>query len=94
MSYFSKLNRLSGSIILIACGAMLVVIPNDALAESTSSSTYQNSCRNIQVNEATLSARCSRANGGTNTTSIQSRGIENRNGTLWNLNLFSVKIKF
>ena len=82
MSYFSKLNRLSGSIILIACGAMLVVIPNDALAESTSSSTYQNSCRNIQVNEATLSARCSRANGGTNTTSIQSRGIENRNGTL------------
>jgi CVNH domain len=82
MSYFSKLNRLSGSLVLIACSAMLVAIPNDVLAESTSPSNYQNSCRNIRVNETTLSARCRRVNGGTNTTSIQIRGIENRNGTL------------
>jgi hypothetical protein len=82
MSHFSKLNLLSNSIILITCGAMLAAISNDAVAESTSRSSYQNTCRNIQVDEATLSARCSRVNGGSNTTSIQIRGIENRNGTL------------
>jgi CVNH domain len=82
MSYLSKLNGLSSSIILVAYGAMLVAIPNDAMAESTSRSSYQNSCQNIQVDETTLSARCRRVNGGFNTTSIQIRGIENRNGTL------------
>ncbi len=82
MSYFSQLNRLSGSIITIACGAMLMTIPNAALAESTSPSNYQNSCRNIRIDETTLSARCRRVNGGFNRTSIRIRGIENRNGTL------------
>ena len=82
MSYFSKLNRLSGSLILVACGAMLVATPNNAVADSTSSSNYQNSCRNIRVDEATLSARCRRVNGGFNRTSIEIRGIENRDGIL------------
>lgn len=82
MSYFSKLNRLSSSLITIACGAMLVAIPNDAIAQSTDPSNYQNSCRNIRVDDTTLSARCRRVNGGFNRTSIQIRGIENRNGTL------------
>jgi CVNH domain len=82
MSHFPKLNRLSSSLILITCGAMLAAIPNNAVAESTSRSSYQNTCQNIRVDETTLSARCRRANGGSNTTSIQIRGIENRNGTL------------
>ena len=82
MSYFLKLNRLSSSLIMLACGAMLVATPNNAVADSTSSSNYQNSCRNIRVDEATLSARCRRVNSGFNRTSIQIRGIENRNGTL------------
>ncbi len=82
MSYFSKLNRLSSLIIPIACGAMLVATPNNAVADSTSSSNYQNSCRNIRVNQTTLSARCRRVNGGSSTTSIQIRGIENRDGNL------------
>ena len=82
MSYFPKLDRLSSSIILITCGAMLVATPNRAVADSTSDSTYQDSCQNIQVSETTLSARCRRINGGSNTTSIQIRGIENQNGNL------------
>jgi CVNH domain len=82
MSHFSKLNRLSSSLILITYGVMLAAIPNDAVAESTSRSSYQNTCRNIRVDETTLSARCRRVNGGSSTTSIQIRGIENRNGTL------------
>ncbi len=81
MSHFLNL-RLSSSIILVACGAMLVATPNNAVADSTSSSNYQNSCRNIRVDETTLSARCRQVNGGSNRTSIQIRGIENRNGTL------------
>ncbi len=82
MSYFPKLNRLSSLITTIACGAMLAAIPNNAVANSTSDSNYQNSYRNIQVNGTTLSARCRRVNGGTARTSISIRGIENRNGNL------------
>jgi CVNH domain len=82
MSYFLKLARLSSSLIPIACGAMLTVMPDRAVAESTSPSNYQNSCRNIQVDGTNLSARCRRINGGSTRTSIRIRGIENRNGTL------------
>ena len=82
MSYFSKLDRLSSSLITIACGAMLVAIPNDAIAQSTDPSNYQNSCQNIRVDDTTLSARCRRVNGGFNLTSIRIRGIENRDGNL------------
>ncbi|WP_373542853.1 CVNH domain-containing protein [Chamaesiphon sp.] len=82
MSYFPKLDRLSSSLILITCGAILAAIPNPAVADSTSPSNYQNSCRNIQVDGADLSARCRRVNGGSKRTSIPIRGIENRNGNL------------
>ncbi len=82
MSYFQKLDRLSSLITIITCGAMLVAIPNRAMANSTSDSTYQNSCRNIQVDGTNLSARCSRSNGDSEVTSIPIRGIKNRNGTL------------
>ncbi len=82
MSYFPKLSQLSSLITMIACVVMLAAIPNDAVAESTSRSSYQNSCRNIQVYKRFLSARCSRVNGSSSTTSISIRGIENQNGTL------------
>ena len=82
MSYFPKLNRLSSLITMITCGVMLAAIPNHAVANSTSDSNYQDSCQNIQVDGANLSARCRRVNGGSKRTSIPIRGIENRNGTL------------
>jgi CVNH domain len=82
MSYFPKLARLSSLITTIACGAMLAAIPNNAVANSTSDSNYQNSCWNTQVDGANLSARCRRINGGSTRTSIPIRGIENRNGNL------------
>jgi CVNH domain len=82
MSYLPKLNRLSSLITMITCGAMLAAIPNNAVANSTSDSNYQNSCWNTQVNGANLSARCRRVNGSSKRTSIPIRGIENRNGNL------------
>jgi hypothetical protein len=82
MSHFPKINRLSSSIIMITCGAMLAVTPNRAVANSTSPSNYQNSCRNLQVEGMILSARCRRINGSYSATSIQIRGIENRDGNL------------
>jgi CVNH domain len=82
MSYLLKLNRLSSSIILVACSVMLGAAPNNAVADSISYSNYQNSCQNIRVYETTLSARCRRVNGGSNRTSIEIRGIRNRNGIL------------
>ena len=82
MSYCPKLDRFLNSLILITCGAMLATMPDRAVAESTSPSNYQNSCRNIQVDGTNLSARCRRINGGSTRTSIPIRGIENRNGTL------------
>ena len=82
MSYLPKLNHFSSLITIITCGAMLAAISNNAVANSTSDSSYQNSCRNIQVSGASLSALCNRANRGTNVTSISIRGIENQNGNL------------
>jgi CVNH domain len=82
MSYFPKLNQLSNLIPIITCGAMLAAIPDRAVANSTSPSSYSDSCWNTQVNGANLSARCRRINGSSTRTSIPIRGIENRNGTL------------
>jgi hypothetical protein len=82
MSYFPKLSQLSSLIPIITCGAILAAIPNNAVANSRSDSSYQNSCWNTQVDGATLSARCRRINGGSMRTSILIRGIENRNGNL------------
>jgi CVNH domain len=82
MSYFPKLNQLSSLITIITCGAMITAISNNAVANSTSDSSYLDSCQNIQVSRATLSARCTRRNGGSKVTSIPIRGIENRNGNL------------
>ena len=82
MSYLPKLNHFSSLITIITCGAMLAAISNNAVANSTSDSSYQNSCRNIQVSGASLAALCSRKNDGSNVTSISIRGIENQNGKL------------
>ena len=82
MSYLPKLNHFSSLITIITCGAMLAAISNNAVANSTSDSSYQNSCRNIQVSGASLAALCSRKNDGSNVTSISIRGIENQNGRL------------
>jgi hypothetical protein len=45
-------------------------------------STYQNSCRNIQIYGITLVARCQRRNGTFNLTSVFVPGINNINGNL------------
>ncbi|MBN3873860.1 MAG: CVNH domain-containing protein [Nostoc sp.] len=47
-----------------------------------SASSYQNSCRNISVAGATLTASCRRINGTYNSTSILIKGIYNNNGVL------------
>ncbi|MDF5734642.1 MULTISPECIES: CVNH domain-containing protein [unclassified Nostoc] len=47
-----------------------------------SASSYQNSCRNIGVTGATLTASCRRINGTYNSTSILIKGIYNNNGVL------------
>ena len=82
MSYFPKLNQLSSLITMITCVAMLAAISNNAVANSTSDSSYSDSCQNIRVNGTTLSARCIRKNGGSKVTSISIRGIKNQNGNL------------
>jgi hypothetical protein len=83
MSYLTKLSRASSLIAFAACGAILAVIPREpALARPTSPSSYQNSCENIRITGATLSARCRLVNGSTKSTSILIRGIENQNGNL------------
>ena len=45
-------------------------------------SSFQNSCRNIEVVGSTLSANCRRMDGGFNRTTILIRGIHNNNGVL------------
>ena len=82
MSYFPKLSQLSSLIAMITCGTMLAAISNNAVANPTDDSSYSESCQNIQVDEATLSARCSRKNGASKVTSISIRGIKNQNGNL------------
>jgi CVNH domain len=83
MSYPTKLSRFSSLIAFAACGAILAVITREpALARPTSPSSYASSCENIQINGATLSARCRLINGKTKSTSILIRGIDNQNGNL------------
>jgi hypothetical protein len=48
----------------------------------TSRSTFQESCTNISVNGNILSAECQRENGRMRRTSIEIRGIHNRDGNL------------
>ncbi|MDZ8222496.1 MULTISPECIES: CVNH domain-containing protein [unclassified Nostoc] len=83
MSYLAKLSRSPRLMSLAACGAIIATIPiNAAFAAPTDLSSYQNSCRNIDVSGATLTASCRRINGTYNSTSILIRGIFNGNGVL------------
>jgi hypothetical protein len=66
-----------------ACGAIMATIPiTPALASPTSPSSYQQSCRRILVDGATLSADCRKRNGDYKLSSILIRGIFNDNGVL------------
>ncbi|WP_166482712.1 CVNH domain-containing protein [Scytonema sp. UIC 10036] len=51
-------------------------------SDPTTNSTYQDSCENISITGATLTARCRTINGTYNDTSIVIRGIHNDNGVL------------
>ncbi|MEH1873297.1 CVNH domain-containing protein [Nostoc sp.] len=83
MSYFTKLSCSQRLMTLAACGAIIATIPiNAAKAAPTDLSSYQASCRNIDVAGATLTASCRRINGTYNRTSILIRGIFNGNGIL------------
>ncbi|MCC5627214.1 CVNH domain-containing protein [Nostoc sphaeroides CHAB 2801] len=83
MSYLTKLSQSPRLMTLAVCSAMLATVPIDAaFAGPSSPSTYQNSCRNIGVTGATLTANCRRRNGTFNRTSILIRGIDNINGNL------------
>ncbi|MEH1815209.1 MAG: CVNH domain-containing protein [Nostoc sp.] len=83
MCYLTKLSKSPRLITLAVCSAMLTTIPIDAaFARPSSSSTYQNSCRNIGVSGDILTASCRRRNGTFNLTSIRIRGIENIDGKL------------
>ncbi|KAB8331488.1 hypothetical protein SD80_023610 [Scytonema tolypothrichoides VB-61278] len=84
MSYLAKLSRSPRLMTLAACGAIMATIPINppALAAPTDPSSYQNSCQNIGVSGATLTAQCRRRNGTFNNTSILIRGIYNDDGNL------------
>ena len=83
MSYLTKLSQSPRLMTLAVCSAMLATIPiNAAFADPSSPSSYQNSCRDISVVGATLTASCRRRNGTYNPTSILIRGIENIDGYL------------
>ncbi|NMG09192.1 CVNH domain-containing protein [Brasilonema sp. UFV-L1] len=84
MSFLAKLSRSPRLMTFAACGAIMATIPiNPAFAAPTDPSSYQNSCRNIDVSGATLTAQCRRTDGTfNNNTSILIRGIYNDNGVL------------
>lgn len=53
---------------------------------------FTNTCENLQITKATISAECKASNGGTYKTALRLRGVSNRNGVLTvesNLKLFS-----
>lgn len=52
------------------------------LKKSSEPSTFQDSCRDIRLNGARLTARCERMDGSFSRTSILIRGIHNNNGRL------------
>jgi uncharacterized protein YecT (DUF1311 family) len=63
------------SIVPIACAMA-------SSADAQSGSTYQNSCKDVQLTGVTLSATCRRVDGSFNETSISVRGIDNIDGVL------------
>jgi uncharacterized protein YecT (DUF1311 family) len=63
------------SIVSLACGMALS-------AHAQGGSTYQDSCKDIQITGITLSATCRAADGSFNDTSIAVRGIANIDGVL------------
>lgn len=83
MSYLAKLSWSPRLMTLAACSAIVATIPiNAAFAGSRNASTYQDSCHNIGITGATLTAQCRRIDGTYKNTSILIRGINNDNGVL------------
>lgn len=87
------LNKLSVSLsvgIFILAGSFAVTARNTVAASSLTAeepvfqqnSSFQDTCRDIRIYGATLSARCLTARGDYVSTSIEIRGIGNNNGTL------------
>ena len=63
-------------------GVLILAIAAAFPACAQPMSSFQDSCRHIRVERATLSADCRRIDGNFNQTAIEIRGIENINGNL------------
>jgi hypothetical protein len=83
-SSFMNTIRLPILLFCVTCSLIIATAyVNKSLAAADSPSTYQRSCRNIDVIGATLKGECLKRNGTDyNSTSILIRGIYNNDGTL------------
>ena len=69
-----------GAFLRTTIASIVLILPISAQAQPMSS--YQNSCRHVRAEAATLYAQCRRVNGTYNDSAIEIRGIANTNGNL------------